>query len=100
MFTNVIINKESVETHGKDYGVNAVDGTGPWCFVSWRPRTEIVLKRHDAYRWGPSMYRNRGPVKFEKLVIKIVPEDSSRVRAMMAALFHATTAYPLQFIPQ
>ena len=41
-------------------------------------RTEIVLKRHDAYRWGPSMYQNKGPVKFERLVIKIVPEDSKK----------------------
>ncbi len=68
MFTNVIHNKESVETLGKDYGIKGVDGTGPWCFDHWQPRTEIVLKRHDAYKWGPSMYKNKGPVKFEKLV--------------------------------
>ena len=68
MFTNVIHNKESVEALGKDYGVKGVDGTGPWCFESWQPRTQIVLKRHDAYKWGPSMYQNKGPVKFEKLV--------------------------------
>ena len=75
MYTNAIHNKDSVESLGKDYGIKGIDGTGPWCFVSWQPRTEIVLKRHDAYRWGPSMYQNKGPVKFEKLVIKIVPED-------------------------
>ena len=39
MFTNVIHNKESVEALGKDYGVKGVDGTGPWCFDSWQPRT-------------------------------------------------------------
>ena len=100
MFTNVIINKESVESLGKDYGVNGLDGTGPWCFVSWQPRTEIVLKRHDAYRWGPAIYQNRGPVKFEKLSIKIVPEDSSRVAAMMAGTFDYTSAFPAQFISQ
>ena len=68
MFTNAIHNKESVETLGKDYGIKGIDGTGPWCFESWQPRTEIVLKRHDAYKWGPSMYKNKGPVKFEKLI--------------------------------
>ena len=67
MFTNVIHNKESVEALGKDYGIKGADGTGPWCFELWQPRTEIVLKRHDAYKWGPSMYKNKGPVKFEKL---------------------------------
>ena len=65
MFTTAIHNKESVEALGKDYGVKAIDGTGPWCFDSWQPRAEIVLKRHDAYKWGPSMYQNKGPVKFE-----------------------------------
>ena len=100
MFTMAIHNKESVETLGKDYGTKAIDGTGPWCFESWQPRTEIVLKRHDAYKWGPSMYQNKGPVKFEKLVIKILPEDSARVAAMMGGQFDITHQIPLQFIQQ
>ena len=94
MFTNVIHNKESVEALGKDYGIKGADGTGPWCFDRWQPRTEIVLKRHDAYKWGPSLYKNKGPVKFEKLSIKIVPEDSSRVAAMMAGQFDITHQFP------
>ena len=46
------------------------------------------------------MYANKGPVKFEKLVIKIVPEDSSRVAAMMAGQFDITHQFPAQFIAQ
>src|SRR5437879_1232731 len=100
MFTTTIHNRESVEKLGKDYGVKAADGTGPWCWESWQPRTEIVLRRHDAYKWGPSMYRNKGPVKFEKLSIKIVPEDSSRLAAMMSGQFDVTHQMPLQFLQQ
>jgi peptide/nickel transport system substrate-binding protein len=100
MFTTAIHNKESVESLGKDYGTRGADGTGPWCLESWQPRTEIVLKRHDAYRWGPSMYQNKGPVKFERLSIKIVPEDASRVAAMLAGQFDVTHQIPLQFISQ
>src|SRR4051812_13638325 len=100
MFTTAIHNQESVEQLGKDYGIKGIDGTGPWCFASWQPRTEIVLKRHDAYKWGPSMYQNKGPVKFEKLVIKIVPEDSARVAAMLGGQFDVTHQIPLQFIDQ
>ena len=100
MFTNVIHNKESVEALGKDYGIKGADGTGPWCFEFWQPRTEIVLKRHDAYRWGPSMYKNKGPVKFERLSIKIMPEESSRVAAMMAGQFDFTHQFPPAFIAQ
>ena len=100
MFTTAIHNQESVESLGKDYGIKAIDGTGPWCFENWQPRTEIVLKRHDAYKWGPSMYQNKGPVKFEKLSIKIVPEDSSRVAAMLGGQFDVTNQFPLAFIQQ
>ena len=39
MFTTAIHNKESVEALGKDYGVKAIDGTGPWCF-------ELVAAAH------------------------------------------------------
>lgn len=73
-FSMTIHNREFVEKYGKDYGTQAIDGTGPWCFESWKPRTETVLRRHDAYKWGPSMYKNKGPVNFKKLVITIVPE--------------------------
>lgn len=100
MFTNAIHNKDSVEALGRDYGIKGVDGTGPWCFVSWQPRTEVVLKRHDAYRWGPKMYKNSGPVKFDRLVIKIIPEDSSRLAAMVSGQFDFTNQFPAQFIPQ
>ena len=100
MFTTAIHNQESVEALGKDYGIKGIDGTGPWCFDSWQPRTEIVLKRHDAYKWGPSMYQNKGPVKFEKLSIKIVPEDSSRVAAMLGGQFDITHQIPIAFIQQ
>src|ERR1044071_2902777 len=100
MFTNVIHNKESVEALGKDYGVKGADGTGPWCFESWQPRTQIVLKRHDAYKWGPSMYKNKGPVKFEKLVVKIVPEDSSRVAPRMLGQFDIAPQSPAKFTTQ
>jgi peptide/nickel transport system substrate-binding protein len=100
MFTNVIHNKESVESLGKDYGIKGADGTGPWCFENWQPRTEIVLKRHDAYKWGPSMYQNKGPVNFERLIIKIVPDDTNRATSMMAGHFDITHQFPAQFIPQ
>ena len=92
MWTNTIHNKDQIEQLGVDYGVKTLDGTGPYCWVSWTPRDNIVLRRHDAYRWGPSMYKNPGPAKFEKLSIKIVPEDSSRLAAMLSgagnAVFH------------
>ncbi|MCC6716534.1 MAG: ABC transporter substrate-binding protein [Acetobacteraceae bacterium] len=100
MFTNNIINKDVVEELGKDYGVKGTDGTGPWCFVSWQPRTETILRRNEAYKWGPAMFKNPGPVKFERLSIRIMPEESARVAAMMSGQFDFTASFPAAFIPQ
>lgn len=100
MWTGVIINQDQVEQLGNDYAVKALDGTGPWCFVSWKPRNEVILRRNDAYRWGPSMYKNKGPVHFERMVIKIIPEESSRLAAMLSGQFDYTSAFPRQFIAQ
>ena len=100
MFTNTIINKDSVEALGKDYGTKGIDGTGPWCLASWQPRTETVLRRHDAYKWGPANFKNRGPVKFERMVHKIIPEESSRVAAVLGGQIDFTDAFPPNFINQ
>ena len=49
---------------------------------------------------GPLDVQEHGPVKFEKLSIKIVPEDSSRLAAMLAGQFDVTHQFPLQFLQQ
>ena len=100
MFTNNIINQETVEALGKEYGVKGIDGTGPWCLESWQPRTETLLRRNEAYKWGPSMFKNPGPVKFQRLSLRIVPEESSRVAAMLGGQFDFTWSFPSTFIPQ
>jgi len=100
MFTNNIINKDVVDELGKDYGTKSIDGTGPWCFVSWQPRTETVMRRHAAYKWGPKMFQNPGPVKYERLSIRIIPEESARVAAMMSGQFDFTATFPATFISQ
>ena len=100
MWTNTIHNKDQIEQLGVDYGVKTLDGTGPYCWVSWTPRDNIVLRRHDAYRWGPAMYQNKGPAKFERMVTKVVPEESARVAGMLAGHFDYTNSFPRQFIAQ
>jgi peptide/nickel transport system substrate-binding protein len=95
-YQGTIINKEAVEKLGPDFGVKGFDGTGPYCWVSWEPRNQVVIKRHDAYRWGPDIYQNRGPAKFERIVMKVVPEESARVAAMLSGQMDVSSAMPDQ----
>ena len=84
-FAATIVNKDNVEGLGADFGVKGFDGTGPLCWESWEPRKELVLKRHAAYRWGPTgMYKDGGPVKYERMIWRILPEETTRIAAMLA----------------
>ena len=98
-YQGTIVNKENVEKLGQDFGVKGFDGTGPYCWVSWEPRSQLVAKRHEAYKWGPPIYENRGPAKFERFVMKIVPEESARVAAMLSGQVDASFTMPDQAIP-
>ncbi|MGG7622053.1 glutathione ABC transporter substrate-binding protein [Bacillus coreaensis] len=61
---------KAIDELGKDLGQQPV-GTGPYKFVSWTPGDEIVFEKNPDY-WGD-------PGKTDKIVWKIVPEDSTRL---------------------
>lgn len=54
----------------------ATIGTGPYKFVSWEPKGDLVLERFDDY-W-------RGMGAWEKVTRKEMPNDSSRLAALKA----------------
>ena len=54
----------------------AAIGTGPFRYVSWQPKGDLVLERFDDY-W-------RGAAPWERVIRKEMPNDSSRVAALKA----------------
>lgn len=54
----------------------ATIGTGPYKFVSWEPKGDLVLERNDDY-W-------RGMGAWESVIRKEIPNDSSRLAALKA----------------
>jgi len=91
-YMHTIINIDQARELGQDFGVRGFDGTGPYCLQSWTLRNEVVLTRHAGYDWGPPIYANPRP-KVERIVWKIVPEDSTRVTALQSG--QADAAYYL-----
>ncbi len=99
-FHATIVNRDNVEALDKDFGIKGVDGTGPYCFQSWEPRNQVVATRHEAYRWGPPIYQNRGPAKYQRVVWKIVPEEAARLATMASNQGDLTAVMPDQYLPQ
>jgi peptide/nickel transport system substrate-binding protein len=78
----VIVDKANVEALGADFGVKGFNGTGPYCWVSWTPRQELVLQRHPTYSWGPrEMYQNPSP-QVDRVIWRITPESQTRLAAL------------------
>lgn len=89
-----IIDKNSVESLGKDFGVNGFNGTGPFCWGEWLPRDRMTLTRHEGYDWGPEFYDNKGAAQVESVVWQVVPEDNTRTVAMMTGQAHISYYVP------
>jgi ABC-type transport system substrate-binding protein len=78
-----IVDKNTVEKLGENFGVQGFNATGPYCWVSWTPRQEVVLKKNPHYAWGPDIYKNPKP-QIDQIVWKIIPEQNTLMAAMQA----------------
>ncbi|WP_270934842.1 ABC transporter substrate-binding protein [Falsiroseomonas oryzae] len=54
----------------------AAIGTGPYRYVSWEPRGDLVLERFDGY-WGDRPH-------FRRVTMREISNDSARVAALLA----------------
>lgn len=72
------VSPAAVKKHGKDFGANPV-GAGPFMFESQTPNERVVLVRNPDYDWAPDFYDHDGPAHLERVVIRNVPEDSTRM---------------------
>ncbi|MCC6705372.1 MAG: hypothetical protein IT334_10880, partial [Thermomicrobiales bacterium] len=89
-----LLNQEAVEAAGDQYGVSAVDGTGPFKFESWARSQNLVFTRHDAYTWGAPIFSNPGPAYVEGVEIRIIPEAATRIAEFQAGNVHLVQEVP------
>jgi peptide/nickel transport system substrate-binding protein len=64
------------------FGNNPV-GTGPFSFQSYQPGSQLTLLKNPKYTWGPKALGD-GPAKLDKLVFRIVTDDSGRYNALQS----------------
>lgn len=63
-------------------------GTGPFKFVEWVKGQRLVLERNDDY-WA-------GPIAIKRLVVRPIPENSTRVNALLTGEVDIATYIPPQ----
>lgn len=99
LFFASIVDRATVERLGDNFGVQGFNGTGPYCWVSWTPRQELVLQRHPNYRWGPPIYQNPSP-QIERVIWRIIPESTTRLAALQTGQGDVTQYIPYVALEQ
>src|SRR5690606_13598923 len=82
------------EEAGDNYGIAAVDGTGPFKFVSWDRNQRIVFERFDDYTWGAPIFDNPGPAYLDGVEIRIIPEAATRMAEFQSGNVHIVQNVP------
>jgi peptide/nickel transport system substrate-binding protein len=72
--------------HDLAYLQNHANGTGPYRFVSWVKDGDLVMEANEQY-WG-------GPPAFKRIIVRTVPEASTRVSALLSGQADVIVAVP------
>ncbi len=82
-----IISKQAAKATTEDFNSGkAAIGTGPYKLVRYAKGDRIELARHDAY-WG-------GKTPWDKVTLRLLPNDASRVAALLAGDVQAIEYVP------
>lgn len=90
-----IVSPTAAKKYGDQFSTHPV-GTGPYKFVKLIENDQIELVRNNKYKWGPPVADNKGPGYVDKLIFKIIPEESTRIGSVESGQVDAAETVPPQ----
>lgn len=79
-----VVGKAFTERVGAAGMATAVDGNGPYRLVQWRRGDSLVMQRYAGFFGGPAAVKPQARACAEQVIVKIIPENASRVAALLA----------------
>ncbi|MGM0651678.1 MAG: ABC transporter substrate-binding protein [Bacillota bacterium] len=76
------------DEYGDDYGVRHVIGTGPYMLDEWIRGDKTVLVKNPDYNWNPEWMNHSGPALIDKVILRILPEETSRLMELETGGIH------------
>jgi peptide/nickel transport system substrate-binding protein len=76
LFAGCMVPPKYIQEKGEEAFASQPVGTGPFTFVEWVKDDHITLQANKQY-W-------RGPVKLDRIVFRSVPDDATRVAALLS----------------
>jgi peptide/nickel transport system substrate-binding protein len=79
-----LVNRRHVERTGQEGMQTRTDGCGPFRLVDWRRGEAVIMERFADYYGGSPEIPPVGPAQVDRAIFRVVPENSSRVAALLA----------------
>jgi peptide/nickel transport system substrate-binding protein len=95
-----VVSKAHVEKVGTNGMADQVNGTGPFKLIDWRKGDSVIMERYDGYYGGASDIPPVGKACVERVIFKVIPENASRVAALLAGDVHIIDALPTHSVKQ
>jgi peptide/nickel transport system substrate-binding protein len=95
-----LVSQAHVEAVGQEGMAEAVNGTGPFKLVEWRKGDSVIMERFDGYYGGATDIAPLGKACVERVIFKVIPENSSRVAALLAGDVHIINSLPTHLVGQ
>ena len=95
-----VVSKAHVEKVGTEGMAGAVNGTGPFKLVDWRRGDSVIMERYDGYYGGATDIAPVGKACVDRVIFKVIPENASRVAALLAGDVHIINDLPTHNVKQ
>ena len=89
-----VVSRSFTEKAGDNGIATTENGTGPFKLVQWRRGESLVLERAADYFGGAPGIPRAGDACIDRTIIKIIPENASRVAALLAGDVHIINELP------
>jgi len=71
-------------------------GSGPFEVEEWVQASHVTLVKNPYYKTHTPFVKNKGPFKFNKVIVRFIPDDFTRVGELEAGNVHIIIDVPLE----
>jgi peptide/nickel transport system substrate-binding protein len=79
-----VVNRRHLDRVGQEGMQTRTDGAGPFRLVDWRRGEAVIMERFADYYGGATDIPPAGPAQVDRVIFRVLPENSSRVAALLA----------------